>query len=152
MIRKFCFGFVIIFFSCSNENNLEFDTSLVYGKWYTRVKCQTENYKIYQEDGIYTHRYSFNEDCQSNQYNTYESTANYDIQGAEIYYEYVTTGEIIINGTNDLSVTSEVDYKFYRERIIDLTENEMTIEVEFQFNDSDVIENKIIELFKTPLL
>ena len=64
----------------------------------------------------------------------------------------VTTGEIIINGTNDLSVTTEVDYKFYRERIIGLTENEMTIEVEFQFNDSDVIENKIIELFKTPLL
>ena len=149
MIRKICLGCILIFLSCSdsNEEDLGFDISLVYGKWYARERCETENYRIFQEDGTYVHRYSLNEDCTTNQFHTYESTANYDIRRGEIYYDFIAIDEIVINGTNDTSVSDEIVFEFYQQRIAELTENEMVIEIETRI--SGVTRIEILKLFKT---
>ena len=151
-LKKISFIIIIIIIfsisSCteSNDEILDIETSLFYGKWYTRERCGNENYKVYEENRDFTHRTSLNENCNINKYDVLETYATYSLKGNEISYENKGTIKTIIEGTNDTSVSDEINFEFYIERIIELTEQQLTIEVESKISGKTNI--KIINLYK----
>jgi hypothetical protein len=134
--------------SCTEleDENLDIDISLIYGKWYTKEKCATENYKVYKENGEFIHRYSLNENCTIDKYDVKESYSTYILRGNEISYEGSGVIETIIEGTNDTSVSDEINFEFYIQRIIELTEEQMTLEIESKI--SGVTNKSILYLYK----
>lgn len=142
--------FIIIFSiqSCTeiDDDNLDIDLSLFYGKWYTKERCETQNYKVYKENGEFTHRFSLNENCDIDKYDVKESHSSYVLSRNEISYGSSNI-ETIIEGTNDTSVSDEVNFEFYVERIIELTEEQMTIEIESKI--SGITNKKITYLYRS---
>jgi hypothetical protein len=134
--------------SCSelNDEDLDIDVSLFYGKWYTRERCTDQNYKVSKENGEFTHRFSLNKNCNIDTFDVKESYSSYVLSGNEISYGSSNI-ETIIEGTNDTSVTDEVNFEFYVERIIELTEEQMTIEIESK--TSGVTNKKILYLYRS---
>ncbi|WP_442265720.1 hypothetical protein ACSIGC_15680 [Tenacibaculum sp. ZS6-P6] len=134
-MSKYIYILLILFIiSCSNEdNNLPtIEMEKFYGKWYTRKGCEDQNFMIFSENGIYSNRYSFNETCATNESNTFESTANYTVIRNEINYDFLTIGEVIIEGSNDNTATTVTDINYSQERVIELTDEIMVIETEIR--------------------
>ncbi|WP_299680024.1 hypothetical protein [uncultured Tenacibaculum sp.] len=131
--------FVLLFISCSNEDdNLPtIDMEKLYGKWYTRKGCEDQNFVIYSEAGKFTSRRSNNENCSTNTQNTFESTATYKISKNEIYYDFITNSEIVIQGTDNNTYISSIETYYYQERIVELTDKMMVIEAEIKSDYRD---------------
>lgn len=136
-------------YSCSETESEDLiDTSLFYGKWYNREKCVTDNFKIYGENNEYKHRFSLNENCNVRTFDIKELSNTYNLKGNEITYGNNENTKVIIDGTNDTSISDQIDFEFYIERIIEINEERMTIEVESKV--SGRTNKRITYLYKNP--
>ena len=107
--------------SCGSEG-------LLYGQWFNNNICPTQNNLVFNNDYSYIRTYSGNS-CDANEYDTYQYTGTYTIDGNSIAFNQQTE-MIIEEGTaNPLTMTELV--KLINQKIITLTETELTIEREF---------------------
>ncbi len=124
----YIFFFVILFFSCSsNEEDFSYDINLLHGQWFFTNACPTENYIIFNEDGMYVHKQSFNQ-CGSNENDTYQYTGTYSISGDHISFNQQAK-TIINQGTGNSSVVNTLA-TLVSQKIIVLTETKLVIERE----------------------
>lgn len=121
---------ILICFSCSDSDTETIDTTLFYGRWYSKEKCFTQNYIEFNADGSYINRFSLNENCSMDTFDVKETTNTYQLVGNQIVYGSSSVTRVVIKGTNDTTVSDFIDLEFFAQRIVDITTEELTIETE----------------------
>jgi len=120
--------FAVLISCTSDEHTPSINIALLYGQWFNNNICPTQNNLVFNNDGSYIRTYSGNP-CDANENDTYQYTGTYTIDGNSIAFNLLT-GMVIEEGTANPLTDSEL-VKLINQKIITLTETELTIEREF---------------------
>jgi len=120
--------FAVLISCTSDDHTPSIDVALLYGQWFDNRVCPAQNNLIFNNDGSYIRTYSYNP-CDANEYDTYQYTGTYTIDGNSIAFNQQTE-MIIEEGTENPFTLSDIS-KLINQKIITLTKTELTIEREF---------------------
>ncbi len=129
---------ILLFSSCSKDDESSVEKNLLLGQWFEVEKCQEQNYLILKNDDTYTWRQSGNTSCEENTMPTVETTGTFSLSNNGIFFE-INDSEIIENPSGN-PVESSLPRPISASRIISLTENYFEFELTYEGSEPETFQ------------